>query len=76
MGPTYSVVEIQCLKTGWVYIDMWKDPLPAGLLGKRADITIYVRPWASKWTERREFASGLCADEARQVVRDERETIE
>ena len=76
MGPTYSVVEIQCLKTGWVYIDMWKDPLPAGLLGKHADITIYVRPWASKWTERREFASGLCADEARQVVRDERKTIE
>ena len=26
MDPTYSVVEIQCLKTGWVYIDMWKHP--------------------------------------------------
>ena len=30
-----------------------------------------------KWTKRqRKFASGLCAGEARQVVRDERKTVE
>ena len=75
MDPTYTVVEIQCLRTGWIYIDMWKDPLPAGLLRQQADITIYVRPWASKWTTRQKIASGLSAEEARQVVDDERKTI-
>ena len=75
MDPTYTVVEIQ-LKRGWIYIDMWKEPLPAGLLREHADITIYVRPWASKWTKRQKDASGLCAEEARQVVHDERKTIE
>ena len=76
MDATYSVVEIQSLKTGWVYIDMWKEPLPAGLLRQHADITISVRPWASKWTKRQTVASGLSAEEARQVVHDERKTIE
>ena len=76
MDPTYSVVEIQSLETGWVYIDMWKEPLPAGLLRQHADITIYVRPWASKWTKRQNVASGLSAEEARQVVHDERKTVE
>ena len=76
MDTTYAVVEIQCLKTGWVYIDAWKEPLPPGLLRKDAHITIYVRPWASKWTKRQKVASGLCAEEARQVVQDERRTIE
>ena len=75
MDPTYTVVEIQ-LKRGWLYIDMWKEPLPAGLLREHADITIYVRPWASKWTKRQKDASGLCAEEARQVVHDERKTVE
>ena len=76
MDPTYAVVEIQCLDSGWVYIDMWKEPLPAGLLRDDADIKICVRPWASTWTQRRsKIASGLCAEEALQVVRDERETI-
>ena len=75
MDPTYTVVEIQCLKRGWIYIDMWKEPLPAGLLRKHVDITIYVRPWASKWTKRQKVASGLCAEEARQVMHDERKTI-
>lgn len=74
MDPTYTVVEIQ-LKRGWIYIDMWKEPLPAGLLREHADITIYVRPWASKWTKRQTVASGLSAKEARQVVHDERKTI-
>ena len=76
MDPTYAVVEIQCLKTGRIYIGMWKEPLPVGLLRKHDDITIYVRPWASKWTKRQKVASGLCAEEARQVVHDERKTIE
>ena len=76
MDPTYSVVEIQSLETGWVYIDMWKEPLPAELLRQHADITIYVRPWASKWTKRQNVASGLSAEEARQVVHDERKTVE
>ena len=76
MDPTYSVVEIQSLNTGWVYIDMWKEPLPAGLLRQHADIAIYVRPWASKWTKRQNVASGLSAEEARHVVHDERQTIE
>ena len=75
MDPTYAVVEIQCRPSGWTYIDMWKEPLPAGLLRENDDIKIYVRPWASKWTKRQSSASGLCAKEARQVVRDERETI-
>ena len=77
MNMTYSVVEIQCLKDGWVYIDMWKEPLPAGLLRQHGDLRIYVRPWASKWTEQeRTVASGLSAEEARKVVNDERNTIE
>ena len=77
MDTTFAVVEIQCLETGWIYIDMWKEPLPAGLLRQHADIRIYVRPWASKWTEQqRAVASGLSVEEARQVVNDERNTIE
>ena len=76
MDPTYTVVEIQSLKTGWVYIDAWKEPLPAGLLRQDAAITIYVRPWARKWTKRQKVARSLCAEEARQVVQDERNTIE
>lgn len=76
MDATYSVVEIQLLKTGSVYIDMWREPLPAGLLRQHADITIYVRPWASQWTKRQTVASGLSAEEARQVVRYERQTLQ
>jgi len=76
MDPTYAVLEIQCLNSGWVYIDMWKEPLPAGLLRENADIRIYVRPWASKWTKQQsDVASGLSAEEAWQVVQDERKTI-
>ena len=76
MDTTYTVVEIQCLKTGWVYIDMWKEPLPEGLLREHGDITIYVRPWASRWIKQQSKASGLNAEEARQVVHNERKTIE
>ena len=76
MDPTYAVVEIQCRNRVWVYIDMWKEPLPEELLRDDPDIRIYVRPWASKWTKQQsDVANGLCAEEAWQVVQDERETI-